>query len=166
MLARKIALAKWKSQVGSEIPADAVTGDLRTNGNALSFWSVASPSREDFASVVLALASAADRVDKLDLTWIHRASLTQVGILVEATEGRTPVESLKKLHFDVAKLDLKRLGRVAELISDAIAGDRHYRWSKKEVLQILAKAATAGELDPAQLSEGVQAEVLALLGSD
>ena len=43
-LARKISLAKWskKQEQGElaedEIPADAVTADLRTQDNKLSFW--------------------------------------------------------------------------------------------------------------------------------
>ena len=40
-LARKISRAKWpatRELSVSEIPADAVTGDLRTQNNALSFF--------------------------------------------------------------------------------------------------------------------------------
>lgn len=42
MLARKISLAKWKSQVGSEIPADAVTGDDAVQAEVLAFLGSAS----------------------------------------------------------------------------------------------------------------------------
>ena len=40
-LIRKIARAKWESKDDlskEEIPADAVTVDLRTSDNVLSFW--------------------------------------------------------------------------------------------------------------------------------
>ena len=40
-LARKVSLAKWSKKdelAEGEIPADAVTADLRTQDNKLSFW--------------------------------------------------------------------------------------------------------------------------------
>lgn len=166
MLARKISLAKWKNpEWGAEIPADAVTGDLRTWGNTLSFWTIAAPSQDELEEVVLALASAADRIDKIDLTWIDRDVLASEGIDLEATPGATPVEALRGRHIDLARLDLGRPSRVATLVSQAVTGDHHRRWTKNEVLRILVAAARRQDFDPAKLTGTVQKEVLGALAS-
>lgn len=163
MLVRKISLAKWShSDWGAEIPADAVTGDLRTTDNALSFWSVEAPSRAELEVVVLALASAAERLDKMDLSWVDPETLRSRGVRVEASDGRTPVDRLRKRHFDVARLDLGRLGLVAQLMSASVAANQHQRWTRKEVLRVLVAAVLRGELDPAQLAAPVRSEVLAI----
>lgn len=164
MIARKISLAKWAGpEVGTEISADAVTGDLRTSDNALSFWSTQSHSPDELEDVVLALASAFQRIDKIDLAWVDPESLRSAGIGIGASEGLTPVESLKGRHVDVERLDLGRLGVVATAISAAVAQKSYRRWSSGEVLRILAKAVAEDRLDPARLTEEVKQKVLARL---
>lgn len=71
-LARKISLAKWSKkselEVG-EIPADAVTADLRTQDNAL-FWRCGDGERVEIEEAALAIAAAWERVDKIDVVWL------------------------------------------------------------------------------------------------
>ena len=62
VLARKISRAKWeatKDLGDGEIQADAVSADLRTMGNTLSFWRCASASDDALGRTVLAMAAAA-----------------------------------------------------------------------------------------------------------
>ena len=71
--ARKITRAKWMRHPelsAGEIAADAVTADLRTSGNALSFWRCGSAAEVEVERVALAMAAAGDRIDRLDLVWI------------------------------------------------------------------------------------------------
>ena len=72
-LARKITRAKWAAKqelsVG-EIPADAVTVDLRTQDNALSFWRCPNDTDRDVEEAALAIAAARKRVDRLDIVWL------------------------------------------------------------------------------------------------
>lgn len=162
ILARKIGLAKWESKVGVadyEIPADAVTVDLRTSGNALSFWKCRGTSKEDLHSVVLALACSADRLDKIDVAWIQRVKIEQAGLVVQETEGHTPVPSLVRQHVDVPRLDFYRLGKVAKLLNAAVTEERYYRFRKKEILALIANAAQRGLLALGELSEKVREEV-------
>ena len=61
VLARKISRAKWEASddLGEgEIQADAVSADLRTTGNTLSFWRCTSASETDLQRVILALTAA------------------------------------------------------------------------------------------------------------
>ena len=72
-LSRKITRAKWERRDGlanGEIPADAVTADLRTTDNTLSFWTFEDASDEGIRATALVLATAADRVDRMDIVWV------------------------------------------------------------------------------------------------
>ena len=72
-LARKISLAKRSKkselEVG-EIPADAVTADLRTQDNKLSFWRCGDGKRVEIEEAALAIAAAWESVDKIDVVWL------------------------------------------------------------------------------------------------
>lgn len=64
-LARKITLSKWEARHGlseEEIAADAVTADLRTQKNSLSFWRCRTETDGDVEKAVLAIAAAGRRV--------------------------------------------------------------------------------------------------------
>ncbi|TVR63975.1 MAG: hypothetical protein EA420_06150 [Candidatus Competibacteraceae bacterium] len=92
-LARKITRPKWESREGfaaGEIPADAVTADLRTTGNTLSFWTCEPPPDDGIRAVVLALATGADRLDRMDLVWVEEEAFRANGIALNpsARAGR------------------------------------------------------------------------------
>lgn len=159
-LVRKITRAKWDrtDQLGEgEIPADAVTADLRTTDNALSLW--ASPDADGLNDAVLALVAGAERVDKVDVVWIERASFKDVGVELDQTDGRTPVADLVDRHEDAVRLDLVRLGRFAEQVVHALGAEQHKRLTKKKVAQLIAAAVDAGRVPLEKLEEKVQAEV-------
>ena len=162
VLARKISRAKWEAgeDLGEdEIPADAVSADLRTTGNTLSFWSCPSDGYGDLRKAVLALAAAAERVDRMDLAWVEEALVRKHEIITALTRGRTPVESLQEHHVDLVRLDVRRLGKVAELLADAIHHGNHCRMTRKQVLAIVAEAVRDDLVPLKDLQRGVQEEV-------
>lgn len=141
-LVRKISLAKWCSQNGLaeyEISADAVTADLRTQGNCLSFWKCEGTDTE-ISEVAMAIAAAGNRVDKLDLVWISNEQLKAEGQYWLDTRGRTPVIHMANKHVDVCRLDYVRLGRIAHSIAKAIKEGRYKRLPKRSVLRLLVSA--------------------------
>lgn len=71
-----------------EIPAAALT-DLRADSNALSFWRV-EPDESNLSTVITALASNRDRLDKIDYALLDEAVLLNISIGCEETEGNTP----------------------------------------------------------------------------
>ena len=72
-----------------EIPADAVTADLRTNGNSLSFWECGDGKKPDVEGAVLALASAQDRLEKVEMVWVAVEELRQAADQrLKYTQGR------------------------------------------------------------------------------
>ena len=89
-LARKITRAKWVDAHldSGEIPADAVTADLRTRNNALSFWQCGDATEEELDEAVLALAAAAQRVESIDIVWLSYDELRTDGQRLDVTAGR------------------------------------------------------------------------------
>lgn len=167
-LARKITRTKWefRDELGAdEIPADAVTSDLRTTGNTLSFWKLEKPSEDEVRLTALALATGAERIDRMDLAWVEEESFHDDGLSLDPNDGRTPVVSLRKNHVDVIKLDLNRLCKVAVSVSQAISSGQHQRFTKKELVKIIVEAVDKGLLSPNDLAPNVKEEIEKELGN-
>ena len=161
-IARKISRAKWDPKEGltaAAIPADAVTGDLRTQKNALSFWTCADSAQHTVQAVALALAAAADRLDRIDVVWLARSAFESADIRFEPTAGNTPVADARGKHLDAIRLDLTRLGMIAEQIALAIRQDEWCRFTRKDVLQLLAEAVSDRRVDSNRLQASVRSDV-------
>lgn len=161
-LARKITRAKWGEQpdmpVG-RIAADAVTADLRTQDNALSFWRCGAVSPAEISEAVLALAAGSERLDKVDLVWVAEADLRTDGLMLAETSGKTPVRSLADQHVDVRELDYGRLGKVAERVLSALRKGCYRRVTKGKVRSIFAGAIADRRLQHGELQRKVASEV-------
>ena len=161
-LARKVTRAKWDRRDGlaeNEIPADAVTMDLRTTDNTLSFWKCETPSDGEIRDTVLALATAAERVDRMDIVWLEENILRVYRISLNPSDGRTPVAGLRRKHVDVVKLDLGRLSKVAELTAQALTHGQHCRLTKKEIIEIIVEAVRQNLVSIDELQSKVKEEV-------
>jgi hypothetical protein len=159
-LVRKINRAKWQSKHGvknGEIPADAVTAELRTSENALSFWLCDRSDRASVCEAALAIAAGFDRPDKIDVVWFPVSKLEDEGLQLVDTEGRTPVKSWVEKHKDATSLDYSRLGTIADCVKRAIQQGNWLRLTRKEVLQLLRDTAQKGELAFDQLSDKLRA---------
>ena len=136
-LARKVTRAKWEAQQGipeGRIAADAVTTDLRTQDNKLSFWECGSANAEEIGEAALALAAGRERLDKVALVWIAASDLAEDGLDLSKSSGRTPVQDLAERHVDVQQLDYERLGRVALRVTSALSNDRHRRLAREGLI--------------------------------
>ena len=142
-----------------EIAADAVTADLRTNGNRLSLWRCADGTPEEIDDVVLALIASYDRVGLCDVALIAEEELTAVGQVWEESDGNTTVDDLVKQHLDLVRLDYERLGRIARFISASVADGRCRRTRVPEVLDLLATAVEDGRLPVDALRDKVRPRV-------
>lgn len=143
VLARKIARAKWEPKPGlaaGEIAADAVTADLKTTDNTLSFWRCPTAGPDDVKRAMLALAANAERLDRLDVVYVQETAINDAGLTMFDTLGDTPVVSLRGLHVDIARLDLARLGSVARMVGDAHRTNATLSMTKKEVLDLVVGA--------------------------
>lgn len=161
-LARKIARAKWTPKPDwseGEISADAVTGDLRTHNNSLSFWRCHTETNGDVEEAVLAIAAARDRIDKLDIVWLVDDDLRADGQTLRNSDGRTPIKDLTDKHVDVCKLDYIRLGKVACRVVTAIEDNRWCRLRRTHVKELLLRAIEEGRVELDALAASIQDEI-------
>lgn len=166
---RKIARAKWENKTENidenEIPADAVTVDLKTVRNTLSFWKCGDgrQSTSELHNPLLAMASEADRIDKVELVWIDLNEFEKLNIITKETDGVTPVTILRQTHINFCDLDLVRHGKIVELIAAALKDGRYYRFTRHEVRTLLAEAVGGSLVKLEDLKEKVQVEITPIL---
>ena len=165
-LARKITLTKWHprnennlSLSEHEIAADAVTGDLRTKENTLSFWRCPSGTESEVKEAALAIAATWDRTQKLCIIWLDISDLQADDHKFEDTMGHTPVTDLAQRHVNICNLDYVRLGKIAERVIMAIQNNRYRLLTKNLVRNLLVSAVQEGRFSLSKLSEGLQKEI-------
>ncbi|TET33369.1 MAG: hypothetical protein E3J72_16915 [Planctomycetota bacterium] len=163
-------MAKWernrKGLDSHEISADAVTVDLRTKGDRLSFWLFESADEDyiDEAALALALGDKKDRLDRVHLAWVNRSLFEEDGLELEETRGITKVEDLCNQHIDAIHLDLTRLGKIANQFARAIREHgQSRRLTKNKILQLIKKAIQDGRLLLADLDEKIKDAVQAIM---
>lgn len=163
-LARKISRGKWTDEFleDREIPADAISADLRTKSNTLSFWQC--ESQEDVAvdDVVLALAAGSERCSTIEVVLVEAEALRAAGVQLQATPGRTFVRELVEQHVDATRLDVVRLGHIARAIAVRVWPDDTLlvrRRTKRKVRSLLVDAVKSGRLQLADVDAGLRAEL-------
>ena len=161
-LARMITRSKWEPKPGiraGEIAADAVTGDLRTQGNTLSFWRCPSGAPGDFENAALAIAAGRDDVAKVEIVWLDDEDLKADGQTLQNTPGKTMVTDLVSLHVDMCHLDYLRLGKVAGRVVSALEERRYLRLTRARVRKLILSAVAAKRVSLDDLQDKVRAEV-------
>jgi hypothetical protein len=156
LLIRKIKKSKWlqDDDVPNDVPADAITGCMRTQHNTLSVWEVPDESKIDEA--VLAIVSAADRLETIDVVQIDREHLEQNEIDCKQIPGRTEVKDLADTHIDLSNLAYKELGIIACHIADKFRQDKVKRYRERRIKEILRTAIQKQRLEIENLSESIR----------
>jgi len=160
-LLRKIQKAKWEPKEElprGAIPADAITSDMRTRSNRLSFWRAGNDGEDAMKEVVLALAANFQRLDKIDIVCIDENSLRDSSIDVQDCPGRTPVRKLKVQHVDAVQLDMEKICLLARTIASSMKS-RFKRFRKKEVGEILLTAVQEGRLELDRLQDNLRSDL-------
>ena len=158
-LARKISRSKWNAQIDlgkDEISADAITGDLRTQGNRLSLWRCRTNKESDVNEAVLAIAAAGDRVDSFDIVLVENEELISDGQDLDDSLGRTPIPDLVDRHVDVCDLDYMSLGKFAYKILTAIKNNQCRRIRRSQLINLLKTAAEKNRFDESKLKDGIK----------
>ena len=162
VLARKITPAKWKrsTELGEdEVGADAVTADLKTTANTLSFWRCESADPKHLETAVLALAASTERPDRLVFVFLDEQHVRTEGLATRDTQGDTPVVSLRGKHVDVERLDLTRLGKVAQMVANAARAETCHQVSKEQVIALVTRAVSEGLVGLEDLKEKMKLAV-------
>lgn len=161
-LVRKITRAKWsrgEELADGEIPADGVTADLRTQRNSLSFWRCPTDAYGELDDLALAIAAGRDFLDKIEFVWLDDDELTDDGLSLNDTPGRTPITELSQSHVDVTQLDYLRLGTVARHVSAAIEENRYRRLTRRSVKNLIADAIEQDRVDLDAISSKLRQQV-------
>lgn len=157
-LLRMVQRQKWEptQDLGlNEIAADAVTADLRTTRNSLSFWR----GDDDSAAVeqvALAVATSRDKLDRIDIAWMPENLFDECTLPLEASKGVTPIQSLRSRHVDVIRLDVSRLGTVAAIVQQGVRNGQCRRFSKAQVSELVKKAVENDLVRLESLPSGIQ----------
>ena len=165
ILVRKYTPAKWKSPPNfprGALPADAVTADLRTTHNTLSFWKCESIENDGLDGPALAIAAGKERLETIDLVWLPQKDFLEEDLTLQQTKGKTPVESWADRHFDVTCLDYVRLGKIAHRVAAAIKNLQCRRFPRKAVANLLMTAVREQRVNPDDLKENVRSKIKTL----
>ena len=156
LLIRKIKKSKWlqEDEVPNDVPADAITGCMRTQRNTLSVWEVPDENRIDEA--VLAIASAGHHLETIDVVQIDREHLEENKIDCIQSSGHTPVADLVDTHIDLSNLAYKELGIIAYHIADKFRQNKVKRYREKQIKEILRTAIQKQRLETENLSESIR----------
>ena len=157
-LARMISAQKWRVHTNieeGEISADAVTTDLRTSNNTLSFWWHDPSNETSLEDIAVALATGRQCVQRLDIVWLEEEAVKDVDLKIDATPGVTALSELKDAHRDVVGLDVMRLAVLSERIALAVKEDRTIRFTEKQILALIQKAIDAKRIETSALHEDV-----------
>ena len=159
-LVRKIARAKWDSKEFpvEKIQADAITVDLRTRENSLSFWKSPAADDNSINDVALAMAATAAKLDAIDLVWFPYKNLREK-LAWEDTLGETPFGEMATQHIDACQLDYEALGEIAHCITAAIKKQQRKRLAPRAIANLLASAVREERIKFDQLSEKVRKSV-------
>ncbi|MCM3611681.1 hypothetical protein M4S82_10495 [Planococcus sp. MERTA32b] len=164
LLVRKITRSKWPAEISEPINidilrADAITSCLRTSSDTLSTWEVI--NADNINEAVLALASNFDKIETMTVIAIEKDKISEYGFSLVSSKGLTVVEDLKDSHIDVSNLTLKSIGTFASIVLETIKDEKVYRFSKRELIDIISKAVETDRLDVKLLKEKVREQLSA-----
>lgn len=160
LLVRKINKAKWQVEAEKYVlpaSADSITRCLTTTKNTLSFWLV----REEAAveEAVLAIAASNDSLDTIDVVVIPQSKFEESGFVIEETEGLTACKDLAQTHRDLAKLNVKHLDKLSEMIVEELQRGKVKRYTLPALRKLIQAAIEAGRIVPEELKDGVRRKV-------
>ena len=160
-LVRKISRAKWQEVAddGFDNPFDVslhtITSDLKSSQNTLSVWEVETENSDSLRNAILAITSAGDRLDTIDIIWINKDAIIAKGISCVYTPGDTRIESLVETHIDLSGLNYYSLGLVAESIIETIDSNRIQRYRRAQLKEIINNAINEGVCSRSDFDERI-----------
>jgi len=163
ILIRKISRAKWPEQGVltdiADIPGDAITADLRTTANTLSFWAV--KDIDELKNVIVALATVptAKGFDSIPVIWIDEDTIKQFGLGVNESIGITAAKHYADNHRDLVELTYSSLGTVAGIVMSAINDGQYERVTTSKVKDYTREAYRNGEIDLDLLHDAMKEKI-------
>lgn len=160
VVVRKIDKGKWlqnKILDGEDVSADAITNCTKTKNNSLSVWEV--PNEDQVDEAVLAILSGHDHLETFDIVVLQSTELMELGISLDHSKGICGVRDLVDNHVDIIELTYRKLGILAEKITEGFQLGKVKRYRKTQLKALLLKAISDNRLDICDLSEYVRKKI-------
>lgn len=166
LLVRKIEKRKWKPREQlkvADIPADAITGCLRTQTNTLSVWEI-SQNKEDkiINEGILALVTGPQQmhIESIDIVLLNPEELESKELEIVQKEGQTQVEDLAQAHRNISNLTYAKLGMIAEIILKNIHNNNVKRRTRLQITKIIIEALKHDRLKFNSLHENIRETII------
>jgi len=161
LLVKKIEKSKWLQNDivrGEDISADAITNCMKTTENTLSMWRINEEVQIDEA--VLAIVSASQHLDTIDIVWVQLNQLEENGISMQDTPGKTPIADLVNSHVNIVNLTYISLGKVAHCIVKCFSDNSVKRYTRGSLKRLLQKAIESGRLEVKKIAPSLAEKLL------
>lgn len=125
-------LSRWPS-VGDEfenikqLQADAITAELRTRGNRLSWWKINNLEKHTVTEMVASMISICDEKPNgiIHVVAVPCEVLNDEIKMDKSLSGaKTAMEEMMHRHYDSIDMTCEDIGKVAEIIAKGCIGDR------------------------------------------
>lgn len=132
-----------------------VIGDLKTQGNTLSFWRA--DSQEDIDDAVVALSLTRQKIQKLLICILDEKILTdKLGI--EVVESPGAVQAIKsdeilQKHRDLVDLEFWKIGFLSQYMIEEMSKEgTHKEFTKPQIISLLNRYKDEGKVDVEKVS--------------
>lgn len=150
---REVKLENWFAATEAPddpLPADPLS-DLNTRENALSVWQVPD-DRSNLEDIVTAIA-ARKYIREMDVALIEESLISDLGIEILQSEGKTPLTEVRPSHRNLAELEAQDLVRIADVMRKALVIEQ---FSVDQVENLIAGTIQSGRLRPSDLQRGAR----------
>lgn len=165
-LVRKISIARWPDKEFSKvdpITADAITEDLKTTSNEMSWWKV--DSNEDAIDIgVSYFSSLSKKQANIRLVLVPFEKIDKYFMIKNTPEHAiTAIPKMKIKHYDVCDLNYKKLGLLAKFValSTSCKEQNHIvTVNKKYAIEKIKELNQNGEVDNENLGDFMKQYIL------
>lgn len=167
-LVRKISITRWPDGVNNvfksvdEISADAITKDLSTENNELSWWKIDDLSEMKMIgySIISKFSRRQANVKLVAISYEDAAKVLSIKHTPE--NGDTAIPKIKEKHYDVYGINYNKLGLLGQMIAQATSLKESkfvLNVSLKNAIEELIQMKKNGEVDSSLLGEYIKEQI-------
>lgn len=129
---RKLTRSKWNKNTGRDLEkysADTMTSCIRTAKETLSIWTAFDLNFDnpDNQELIVALALSMQKPDTIGIVLLFHEDLTNLGLELEETVGKTIYQKYCENHRDIVNLNYQKLGIISKYIVNQLNDEIHYK---------------------------------------
>lgn len=138
----------------SQIPADFLGQEMRTQGNTLSVWRCGSIDEVGMSDAIKAALFVSTGIEATQFLILDSDMLSEAGIEVKDVTGKTAYKGLNELHSDLCELTYEKIGVLLNLYHrTSLIEGRMPKIEKAEFQKIALEAYNTDCLDEDEMNE-------------